>query len=149
MTFHVSQRVDENGIVLVTLTGTWDSHAWAEQIEENWRTMPDGFDPEGRPILTDMIACELPESDWVEHFKLVAIKLSTRRKQPFRRAVLIRDRKGGENELAVRLMDAAHQAWHNPQIETRAFTARDAAYAWLTELWLGQPRDDQPGVESG
>lgn len=137
MTFHVSQRVDENGVVLVTMTGTWDSHAWAEQIEENWRAMPDGFDPESRPILTDVIDCEYPKSDWVEHFKIVAVKLATRRKLPFRRAVLIRNRKSGDSELAVRLMDASQQAWHHPQVETRAFTDRDEAYAWVTELWLG------------
>lgn len=142
MTFRVSQRVDESGVVLVTVTGTWDSHAWASQIEENWRAMPEDFNPEGRPILTDMTHCEFPEADWVEHFKIVAVKLSARRKQPFRRAILIRERKSDENELAVRLMDATQQTWHHPQVVTRAFTDRDEAYAWVTELWSGGAQPD-------
>jgi len=142
LTFQVTQRVDENGVVLVTFTGTWDSNEWARQIEDIWRELPADFDPEGRPILSDLTNCRFPETGWVEHFRFVARKLANRRKAPFRRAILISGRDHGENDIAVRLLDATQRAWHNPNIETRGFTDRDEAYAWVTVTWLARAADE-------
>jgi len=128
LTFKVIQCVDEKGVVLVTFTGTWDSDAWSCQIEEIWHSLPADFDPEGRPILTDLTDCTFPEADWVEHFKFIALKLATRRKLPFRRAILVSGPDNGENDIAVRLLDATQRTWHDPKVETRGFTDRGEAY---------------------
>lgn len=139
MAFEVTQRVDEKGVVLVTFTGTWDSEEWSRQISEVWRSLPEGFDPEGRPILTDITDCAFPDIDWVGHFKKIALKLAQRRKQPFRRAILIRKDGFDEGPIGVRLFDAVHKTWHHPKIDSRPFTDRQAAYSWLTENWPADP----------
>lgn len=136
MSFQITQSLDENGGVVLNSTGTWDSAEWERQIARIWQLLPSDFDPKGRPILNDMTECRFPEADWMEHFRFVAQKLTTRRKKPFRRAILINPGTTDDVGMAVRLLDAAQKAWHHPQIETRAFTDRDEAYAWVTEEWL-------------
>lgn len=121
-------EIDGRGIVLAVYSGEFTASDWLRQRRAvvDSRFSPEDYD--GRPVVIDMTACQLPRRDWSEHFQEASRFLKGRRPKPFRLAMIIGDDPGAEAGLA--LFAEYQKLLHHPDSEVRTFRSGEEAYAW-------------------
>ncbi len=124
----MTMAIDDNGLVVTTCEGTFDARQWLRQRRERFESRYALADYDGRPTVTDLRRCQLPDGDWAEQFRTVAETLNHRRLKPFRRALIVSDEPGAT--LAATLFGEYQKIFHHPDVETRAFRDFDEGYAW-------------------
>lgn len=129
--FSMTMEIDHNGVVVAVFKGEFDARQWMRQRREDFEKRYGPADYDGRPVVTDMRNCRLPQRDWARQFEEVAHFIKERRPKPFRNAIVVSDLAG--MDTAISLFAEYQKIFHHPNVETRPFLGYDEAYAWALE----------------
>ena len=74
--FSFDMQIDDEGIILVTMTGIFDFDAWAAERRKILKTRLAGVKLVGRPTLVDVTASHPPPHGWEKTFAKVQMELA-------------------------------------------------------------------------
>lgn len=129
--------MDEQGVLLSTLSGTFDVEIWKVKREEAIARDLAGVDLNGRPIIVDIRAVVPSASAWIQQADEVKRHM-TEREVVFSRNAIVT---GGvpDAEIMARFFIEYMLGRYKVTTEMKAFARFDDAYAWVTELGVPGP----------
>lgn len=130
--FKIEMDIDDNGILIVRISGKFDFNAWVAQRTALIETKFVGIDLSGRPSIADITECEPPDSDWAEIFTKIAQARRPEQDARSPRALVT----GGKmaHTLSLPLYGAIEKARTGIQRDLNIFENFDDAYAWVLHM---------------